>query len=49
MNTVSILIAVLLAAAVLLAFISARKHGGGCSGCSGCASCGKSCPKRKHE
>ena len=47
MNTVSVLIAVLLIAAIVGAIRSAGKHKGGCGGCDGCAGCTRSCEKRK--
>ena len=50
MNTISVVIIFLLAAAVLAAFVSARKNKGscgGCSGCDGCDGCSRNCEKRK--
>ncbi len=39
MNTISIVIGLLLAAAVIAAFVSARRNKGSCGGCSGCSGC----------
>ena len=50
MNWVSILIALLLAAAVIAALLSARKHKGSCGGCSdysGCDRCSRNCENRQ--
>ncbi len=47
MNTISVLIAVLLAGAVFAAFRSYRKHKGGCGGCEGYSGCTRNCEKRK--
>ena len=47
MNWVSIVIAVLLAAAIIAALAFMRKHKCSCGGCSGCEECGKCCGKRK--
>ena len=47
MNRISIVIAVLLAAAVIAALVFVRKHKSGCGGCSGCEGCSKSCDRRQ--
>ena len=50
MNLISMVIAVLLAAAVIAAYFNAMKHKhscGGCSGCSGCDGCRKSCGRKQ--
>ena len=47
MNTVSVVIALLLAVAVIAAFVYARRHRDSCGGCGGCDVCSRNCDKRK--
>ena len=47
MNTVSIVIALLLAVAVIAAFVYARRHRGSFGGCGGCDGCSRNCDKRE--
>ena len=49
MNFLDILILLLIAVLVVMAWPSARRHGG-CSGCcDSCDSCGKNCSRRDSE